>query len=94
MRRQREDGYCLAFSKADGSAYTLPRSEYTAVHAAWMRGEAFWTGGGFYGGAITLRLGDIVAVTDIPPDVVRAQRADKHAEAEEDRADDLLTGAP
>jgi hypothetical protein len=93
VNRQRIDGACYAYSKNDGTAYALPRSEYAILLAHWMAGRAFYTGLSFYGGTITLKLGDIVAVSDAPPASLLDGRADQRANEEEDRADELLSGA-
>lgn len=92
MMRQREEGACYAYSKADGSAYSLPRSEYPRLVSEWMAGRAFFQGQGFYGATVHLKLGDIVAVADTPAEAMAASRADKRMDEDEDRADDLLTG--
>ena len=92
MIRQRERGACYAYSKADGSAYALPRSEYSRLVSEWMAGRAFFEGPGYYGGTIHLKLGDIVAVTDTPAAALMAGRADQRSNEDEDRADELLTG--
>ena len=92
MIRQRELGACYAYSKADGSAYAIPRADYPRLLAEWMIGRAFYTGQSYYGGTITLKLADIVAVCDTPPEAMAMGRADKRADEEDDRADDLLVG--
>lgn len=87
MPRQREDGACYAYSKADGSAYALPRSEYPRLLAEWMAGRAFFVGSSFYGATMALKLGDIVAVSDEPPESLAAARADR---ADNERDDTIL----
>lgn len=84
MKRQREEGACYAYSKADGNAYTLQRGEYVRLKADWMAGKAFFTGLAFYGAEMTLRLGDIVAICDTTADHLAAAREDRSADERED----------
>ena len=86
--RQREDGFCLAYSKSDGKAFVLPRSEYPRLKSEWMAGRAFFEGEQFYGGPITLKLGDVMGVTDISADCDRAMREDERSNAKEDALHD------
>lgn len=88
MMRQREDGVCYAYSKADGSQYVLARSEYPRLLQEWMAGKAFFTGMGFYGSTLTLKLGDIVAVSDFPTECTQAARKDQEADKREDAIND------
>lgn len=84
MMRQREEGICSAYSKADGSCYALPRSEYPRLLSEWMAGRAFYTCQAFYGGEMTIKLGDIVAVCDTPPEAIEAARDDNGQNEKED----------
>lgn len=88
MKRQREDGVCFAYSKADGSCYTMERAEYPRLLAEWMAGKAFFTGISFYGSTITLKLGDIIAVSDCTSESIAARRQDEDA----DKAEDAING--
>lgn len=88
MRRQREDGVCWAYSKHDASSFALDRSEYPRLLAEWMAGRAFFTGLAFYGSTITLKLGDISAVVDSPPETMQAARDDAEADKREDAIND------
>lgn len=85
--RQREEGACYAYSRADGSSYSLRRSEHARLKAEWMAGRAFFTGLGFYGSEITLKLGDIVAVSDVLPEHITAANDD----ARSNESDDALS---
>lgn len=85
--RQREDGACFAYSKGDGSCFVLPRAEHQRLRTEWMAGKAFFDGRGFYGSAITIRLGDIAAVSESDPDMLRCAREDAAADAREDAID-------
>jgi hypothetical protein len=87
MKRMREEGLALAYSKADGQPYSLPLTEYGPLKAAWMAGKAFYEGHGFYGQPMTLRLGDIVALEEASPEVLALGRADRAAEKREDAID-------
>lgn len=82
--RQREAGCCYAYSKADGSCYAIARGEYARLLEEWMAGRAFWTGQGFYGARLTLRLGDIVAVADSSPESIMGRLADIRADEHDD----------
>jgi hypothetical protein len=82
--RQRDDGACHAYSKADGSCYGLQRSEYPRLLAEWMAGRAFFIGIGFYGSTLALKLGDIVAVSDCSPESLAADRQDQAQNDSED----------
>lgn len=84
--RLRVDGACFAYSKADGRPYALPRAEYLRLLNDWMAGKAFFTGESLYGGVVTLRLGDICAVSDSPPAALIAAADDQ---ADEEREDSL-----
>lgn len=83
MKRQREEGCCYAYNKCD-SSWSLARSEYQRLLADWMAGKAFFTGVAFYGSAITLKLGDIVAVADVEPEHMALRVADTAADEAED----------
>lgn len=87
MRRQRETGACYAYSKSDGSAYVLSRSEYPRLKSDWMAGKAFFEGVGFYGSPIVIRLGDIIGIIEELPEAMAAARADKAADRQEDALD-------
>jgi hypothetical protein len=89
--RQREDGMCCAYSKSDGSAYLFPRSEYARLKAEWMAGRAFFESDGFYGHALVIKLGDVIAVTDCTPESMANQREDKRQDEIEDKADEVLS---
>jgi hypothetical protein len=82
--RQREVGSCYAWSKADGSAYAFARDEYQELLQEWMAGRAFFTGLTIYGAPLTVKLGDIVAVSDVSPDAMMAQRDDRLADARDE----------
>lgn len=86
MKRNREEGGCYAYSKSDGNAYLFARSEYPRLKADWMSGKAFFEGVGFYGAAVVVKLGDIVAIIEETPDTLAASRADRA----EDRKEDAL----
>lgn len=92
MIRERELGACYAYSRADGSAYRYDRSEYVALLAAWQAGKAFFTGRGLYGSAITIKLGDIIAVTHTTAEQLAAALADRRADDEDDRQEAMLRG--
>lgn len=85
--RQREDGVVLAYSKSDGSCFVLPRYEYARFKQEWMAGRAFWTGTGFYGGEVVIKLGDIVGLNEADPESIAARLADTRADAREDALD-------
>ena len=89
--RQREDGCCYAYSKSDGSAYCFPRSEFPRLKVEWMRGAAFFESQGFYGHAMTIKLGDIIAVADCTPESMARQRDDKKQDEIEDKADEVIS---
>jgi hypothetical protein len=82
--RQRELGSCYAYSKADGSAYAFARDEYQPLLHEWMAGRAFFTGTSVYGSPLTVKLGDIVAVSDVSPEALEAQREDRKADERDD----------
>jgi hypothetical protein len=86
--RQREIGSCFAYSRADGSAYAFARDEYAPLLNDWMMGRAFFTGASVWGSPLTVKLGDIVAVSDVSPESMAAQREDRKA----DERDDALEG--
>ena len=52
-----------------------------------MAGKAFFDGEGFYGGSLTIKLGDINAVNDVPVEALLASLEDKQADAREDAID-------
>lgn len=85
MRRKRDDGVCLAYSKSDGLAIALPRSEYPRLKTDWMAGRAFWVGTGFHGGTLVLKLGDIVAIHDAPPQTMTDDLAERRANEHDDK---------
>lgn len=87
LRRQREEGVCIAYSKSDGSSFTLPRSEYPRLKQEWMRGAAFFETVGFYGSPSVIKLGDIVAISDCSPDSIRWRDADYKENEREDAID-------
>ena len=87
MVRQREVGSCYAYSKADGSAYAFARDEYQPLLQEWMAGRAFFTGLSVYGSVLTVKLGDIVAVSDVSPEQMAAQREDRKADERDDALD-------
>jgi hypothetical protein len=82
--RQREVGSCFAYSKADGSAYAFARDEYQPLLQEWMAGRAFFTGYSVYGSLLTVKLGDIVAVSDTSPEAMEMQREDRLADERDD----------
>lgn len=49
-----------------------------------MAGKAFFTGAGFYGSEIVLKLGDIVAVSDASAEALAAGREDRDQDERED----------
>jgi hypothetical protein len=82
--RQREEGACYAYSRADGSSYSLRRSEHARLKVEWMAGRAFFTGLGFYGSELTLKLGDIVAISDVAPEHIASATEDQRANESDD----------
>jgi hypothetical protein len=82
--RQREVGACFAYSKADGSAYAFARDEFQPLLQEWMSGRAFYAGLSVYGSPLTVKLGDIVAVSDVSPEALAAQRDDRKADERDD----------
>lgn len=82
--RQREDGVCYAYSKSDGSMFSLPRSEFARLKQEWMAGRAFFETVGFYGSPSVIKLGDIVAISDCTPDSIRARDEDRKEDERED----------
>lgn len=84
MKRQREEGVCLAYSKSDGSSFSLPRSEYPRLKQEWMRGAAFFETVGFYGSPSVIKLGDIVAISDCSAESIQARADDTKADERED----------
>lgn len=87
MTRQRETGFVAAYSRADGNAYRLERGEYQRLLDDWMAGKAFFTGCNCYGDVVSLKLGDIVAVSYHTPKGLAAARADTQADEREDAID-------
>lgn len=87
-KRIRELGVCLAYPKAEGSPYHLAVAEYDRLLADWMAGKAFFDAEMHYGGRVSLRLADIVALAEITPASLAAQREDERA----DKAEDLIDG--
>lgn len=82
--RQREDGVCFAYSKGDGSAFVLPRSEFHRLKQDLMAGKAFFEGAGFYGGTVVIKLGDINGLNDLSAEAMKASRDDTAADKAED----------
>jgi hypothetical protein len=82
--RQREDGVTFPYTKSDGACFVLPRGEHESIKRAWMAGKAFWEGSGFYGGALTIKLGDVVAICDNSAESLEAARADYAEDKRED----------
>ena len=80
MSRVSEDGACYAYTKRDGTAFVLPRSEHDRLKRDWMAGKAFFEGFGFYGGAITIKLGDI----DSSPQSLAAAAQDEARKRQEE----------
>lgn len=85
--RQREDGACFAYSKSDGACFVLPRSEHARLKQEWMAGRAFFEWRAFYGSALTLKLGDIVAICDSSAEQLQSGRSD----AAEDKREDAIS---
>lgn len=85
--RQREDGVTLAYTKHDGPCFVLPFDAYDRLKTEWASLPfAFFSGTNFYGAPITIKLGDIVAVTQLTAEQLKAARDDSQ---EDDREDAL-----
>ncbi len=91
--REREVGATYAYSKSDGGAcFVLPIGDYPRLREEWMAGKAFYEGETFYGADLTLKLGDIVAISRNSPAALREIRQAQIEARQEDRQDDMLTG--
>ena len=84
--RQR-DGDCRAFTM-DGSSYSLRREDYEPLLAAWMAGNAFFTGHTTYGAPVTIKLSRVEGVMDCSPEIVAIADDD----AREERKEEMLNG--
>ena len=80
--KQDEIGCTQIYLKEDPDPFQLHPDEYSKVREAWMKGEAFYTGRDCYGEAVTLKLGQVVAISESTA-AVRAQ-------AREDRKTDKM----
>ena len=86
MRRADREGHCVAF--VDGGEYLFPRDHYEPLRAAWMRGEAFYTGTTHFGAPLTIKLARVEGVADHSPDVCQQIIA----EDDEDRRERAIRG--
>ena len=88
-RRIRDLGTCLAYPKGgDGQPYHLAIGEFDRLREDWMAGKAFFDGEMHFGGRVTLKLMDVVAIAEVTPASLAEQRANQKA----DKEDDLLDG--
>ncbi len=87
LRRKRLDGYCHLTEDTGGSWY-LPRSEFSKVRTAWLKGAAFVDTVGFHGDALTIKMANVDSIADVAPEVIASSRAEIQA----DEVDDALTG--
>lgn len=88
MIRRREVGCTYLWSKAGGEPSTLPHVVYDRVVEAWKRGEAFFDGVDLYGGRVSMKLADIVMISESTPETIALARAAN----KQDRADDVAEG--
>lgn len=88
MRRADREGYCSVHMIDGSGRYLLTREHYEPVRTAWMRGEAFYTGRDCFGSPITIKLGRVESVCDVPADVCAAALEDE----EQNRKDRAITG--
>lgn len=82
--RGAEIGVCRVWCKEDPNAYLLHPDCYGPLKAAWMRGEAFFTGRDCYGDEMVVKLGQVVVISHATPNAM--------AEAAEDNKADKLAG--
>lgn len=75
-----EIGAVRVWLKEDGSAFVLHPDCYDEIRAAWMDGEAFYTGRDCYDEPVTLRLGQVVAISRTTPEKQRQAREDRAAD--------------
>lgn len=90
MRRKRELGALYVYTKG-GITFLLQRECGESLRNDWSAGKAFYTGTGFYGSLLTMKLAEVVAVLDESAESMAAGRADHDADAREDKADELTT---
>lgn len=78
--RSSEIGCCRVWCRDDPGAYIFHPDCYDALKAAWMKGEAFFTGTDCYGDEITIKLGAVIVVNHATPEAMAA--ADRDAKAD------------
>jgi aryl-alcohol dehydrogenase-like predicted oxidoreductase len=86
--RKRELGYCECTLSSDG-AWHLPRSEFTKVRAAWLKGARFVDTVDFYGSPLTIMLSTVESVADYAPERLADARQDK----QQNEVDDSVQSA-
>ena len=87
IKRRRFEGYCHLTEDTGGGWY-LPRSEFSKVRTAWLKGAPFVDTVGFHGDSITIKMENIDSIADITPESIESSRDEKRA----DEADDLAEG--
>ena len=78
--RSSEIGCARVWVKDDTSAYLFHPDCYAELRAAWMRGEAFFTGHDCYGDELTVRLSAVLVVNHATPEAMAL--ADRDAKAD------------
>ena len=78
-----EHGYTALVAKDNGE-YRLPRDQFAAALAAWMKGEAYFDAIGINGEHRVIRLGAIESIAEWSPEAIADRRAEiRAAKAEE-----------
>lgn len=82
--REREVGATRVHIRNGGGYWVLPLDEYDSVLRAWMKGEAFWSGIGFYGAQLTIKLGECHGIERATPESIKLGIEERQADAKED----------
>jgi len=78
--KQDEIGCTQVWMKEDPDSFQLHPGCYDSLRAAWMKGEAFFEGRDCYDEVVTIKLGQVVAISHSTPEVRRQARADRAAD--------------
>lgn len=84
MSVSEEHGATVVWMREDSEPFRFHADEYPTLKAAWMHGETFYTGMSIYGDETTIKLGNVVAVTQATVEGIAAWKRDqKDIEADE-----------
>jgi hypothetical protein len=78
--KQDEIGCTQVWMKEDDNSFHFHPDCYEPLRAAWMNGEAFYTGRDCYDEPVTIRLGQVIAVSLSTPSVRAQAREDRRAD--------------